>query len=150
MSAPKLSQPAADLNCEDAGQSVARAFLDAEEVRGSNPLAPTNESPGQRPFLARPVQKEGGDGSGLKQLETAFRARDAGVRYGDLTYREVAPLATSGAVAIVPLGCTEQQGPHLPVDFDTWFAEALMTAASEKAQESSDVQSLVLPALLPA
>jgi hypothetical protein len=78
-------------------------------------------------------KKGGGDGSGLKQLETVFRARDTGVRYGDLTYREVARLATSGAVAIVPLGCTEQQGPHLPVDFDTWFAEALMTAASEKA-----------------
>jgi hypothetical protein len=29
------------MNCESAGQSVAPAFLDAEEVRGSNPLAST-------------------------------------------------------------------------------------------------------------
>ena len=32
------------LNCEDAGQRVARAFLDTEEVGGSNPPAPTTSA----------------------------------------------------------------------------------------------------------
>jgi creatinine amidohydrolase len=47
----------------------------------------------------------------------------------------------------VPTGCTEQQGPHLPVDFDTWFAERLMHAAADVAQNEYAVDALVLPAL---
>jgi hypothetical protein len=33
------------LSCEVADQSIVRAFLDTEEVRGSNPLAPTSKRP---------------------------------------------------------------------------------------------------------
>jgi hypothetical protein len=32
------------LSCEHAGQSLVQAFLDTEEVRGSNPQAPTKEA----------------------------------------------------------------------------------------------------------
>ncbi len=52
-----------------------------------------------------------------------------------------------GWLAVIPTGCTEQQGPHLPVDFDTWFAETLMVAAAEKAAQEYAVQALVLPAM---
>ena len=45
------------------------------------------------------------------------------MRYGDLTYEQIRDCASRGWLAIVPTGCTEQQGPHLPVDFGTWFAE---------------------------
>lgn len=69
------------------------------------------------------------------------------LRFGDLTYEEIAERARRGAVAIVPIGCTEQQGPHLPVDFDTWFAERLMLAAAQKADRDHGVSALVLPAL---
>jgi creatinine amidohydrolase len=48
---------------------------------------------------------------------------------------------------VIPLGCTEQQGPHLPVDFDTWFAESLMVAAAEQAAREHAIQALVLPAM---
>lgn len=68
------------------------------------------------------------------------------MRYGELTYEEIAAYATAGAVAVVPAGCTEQQGPHLPVDVDSWFAESLMVAAAERAA-ASGVQALVLPVL---
>jgi hypothetical protein len=34
---------------------------------------------------------------------------------------------------LVPSGYTEQQGPHLPVDFGTWFAETHLLAASDEA-----------------
>ncbi len=34
-------------------------------------------------------------------------------------------MAARGWLVIVPTGCTEQQRPHLPVDFDTWFVERL-------------------------
>jgi creatinine amidohydrolase len=69
------------------------------------------------------------------------------MRFGDLTFEEVRDAAQGGSIAIVPMGCIEQQGPHLSVDFDTWFAETLMTAGSDAATERHGVSSLVLPAL---
>ena len=67
------------------------------------------------------------------------------MKYGGLTYEEIRDTAHQDCLAIVPTGCTEQQGPHLPVDFDTWFADHVCTAASEKAEPRPGVQSLVLP-----
>ena len=69
------------------------------------------------------------------------------MRYGDLTYEEIRERADQGCLAIVPTGCTEQQGPHLPVDFDTWFVEQLCDAASDRAARDHGVRSLVLPAI---
>jgi creatinine amidohydrolase len=69
------------------------------------------------------------------------------LKYGDLTYQEIHDRITAGWLALVPTGCTEQQGPHLPVDFDTWFAETLLVAASDEAAKDYGVESLVLPAL---
>ena len=44
------------------------------------------------------------------------------MRFGELTYEEVRDKARAGLrpgeagwLAVVPTGCTEQQGPHLPV-----------------------------------
>ena len=68
-------------------------------------------------------------------------------RYDRLTYLEIRQRAEAGWLAIVPTGCTEQQGPHLPVGFDTWFAEALMLAGAERAAQLYEVQALVLPAM---
>lgn len=48
---------------------------------------------------------------------------------------------------MVPTGCTEQQGPHLPVDFDIWFTEHVILAASEKAELDFGIHSLVLPVI---
>lgn len=69
------------------------------------------------------------------------------MHYGDCTYQEIAALADDGAVAVVPLGCTEQQGPHLPVDFDTWFSGALAAAAASQAEAEHSLRVLVLPVL---
>lgn len=67
------------------------------------------------------------------------------MRFGELTYDEIAQGASQGAVAVLPTGCTEQQGPHLTVDNDTWFAEALTLEAAE--QVAPEVTAVVLPAL---
>ena len=67
------------------------------------------------------------------------------MRFGDLTFREIRERAKEGWLAIVPTGCTDQQGPHLPVDFDTWFAETVCLAAAELAMEKHGVKALVLP-----
>ncbi len=69
------------------------------------------------------------------------------VRFGDCTYREIRERARADWLAIVPTGCTEQQGPHLPVDFDTWFVEAVTEAAAERAARKFGVGALVLPAV---
>jgi creatinine amidohydrolase len=68
-------------------------------------------------------------------------------QYGNLTYQEIRDRAAEGFIAIVPTGCTEQQGPHLPVDFDTWFAERLMWAVAARARSEYGINALVLPAL---
>ena len=69
------------------------------------------------------------------------------MRFGDLTFQEIRERAEAGWMAVVPTGCTEQQGPHLPVDFDTWFAETVCLAAARQAAEKYGVNALVLPAL---
>ena len=58
----------------------------------------------------------------MSQFHTASR------RFGDLTDLEIRECARQDWLVVIPTGCTEQQGPHLPVDFDTWFAETLMVA----------------------
>lgn len=69
------------------------------------------------------------------------------MEFGKCTYQEIKEYAEAGAIAILPTGCTEQQGPHLPVDFDTWFAHEVCRKASDKAYRDTSVRSLVLPAL---
>ena len=49
-------------------------------------------------------------------------------KYTDYTYLEIKDFIDKGCLAILPTGCTDQQGPHLPVDFDTWFAETIALA----------------------
>jgi mycofactocin precursor peptide peptidase len=44
---------------------------------------------------------------------------------GDLAWPDVAERAAAGAVLAVPLGATEQHGPHLPLSTDTDIAVAL-------------------------
>ena len=71
----------------------------------------------------------------------------ASVRFGDLTFAEIAASAAAGAVAVIPTGCTEQQGPHLPVDFDTWMVTAVAEAAAGQARNRHAADVLVLPTL---
>jgi len=69
------------------------------------------------------------------------------MKFGDLTYQEIKEAAQSDWIVLVPTGCTEQQGPHLPVDFDTWFAEKVCNEVSKKSYEDFDINSVVLPAI---
>ena len=69
------------------------------------------------------------------------------MRFGDLTFQEIRERAREGWLAIVPTGCTEQQGPHLPVDFDTWLAETVCLSAAQRAADRYGLKALVLPAL---
>jgi mycofactocin precursor peptide peptidase len=55
------------------------------------------------------------------------------MRLGDATWPEAAGLGR--ATLVVPLGATEQHGPHLPLDTDTRIAVALAEAAAVDARE---------------
>lgn len=68
------------------------------------------------------------------------------MKYSSLTHLEIREHVEAGCLAVIPTGCTEQQGPHLPVDFDTWFCETVCFAAAQRAQEQG-IRVLVLPAL---
>jgi creatinine amidohydrolase len=69
------------------------------------------------------------------------------MRFDELTFQEIRERADSGWLVVVPTGCTEQQGTHLPVDFDTWFVETVCLAAARQAADQYGVNTLVLPAL---
>lgn len=70
------------------------------------------------------------------------------MRFGDLTYQEIRELSRNkAAVVVIPTGCTEQQGPHLTVDFDSWFVEDVCVESSNAALERFDVASIILPTL---
>lgn len=70
---------------------------------------------------------------------------DDSVRFGDMTFEEIRTSAHAGAIVVLPTGCTEQQGPHLAVDFDTWFPEALLAEAADHV--APEIEVIVLPAL---
>jgi creatinine amidohydrolase len=55
-------------------------------------------------------------------------------RWSDLAWPELAELRTrgDGEVGLVPVGATEQHGPHLPSGTDTIVASALCDAVSER------------------
>jgi len=65
----------------------------------------------------------------------------AEVRWAALTMDEVGEAAKAGALAVLPVGATEQHGPHLATGTDTLLAERV---SHDAAARTGDV---VLPAL---
>ncbi|WP_205857701.1 mycofactocin biosynthesis peptidyl-dipeptidase MftE [Phytoactinopolyspora endophytica] len=63
-------------------------------------------------------------------------------RLGDMTFPEAEATAAAGAVLAVPVGSTEQHGPHLPLSTDADLADAL---CRRLAEERADV--VVAPVL---
>ncbi len=62
---------------------------------------------------------------------------------GDLTWPEVSQRAAAGALLAIPIGSTEQHGPHLPLSTDTDIAIALC----ERFTQATDVDVVVAPAV---
>jgi creatinine amidohydrolase len=69
------------------------------------------------------------------------------MRYTDLTYEELRDLVPQVRAVFIPLGCTEQQGPHLPTDFDTWMITRLCQDIAERLQQEHGELVLVMPTL---
>lgn len=64
-------------------------------------------------------------------------------RWADLAWPDFAGLDPQRTVAVLPLGATEQHGPHLPLSVDTDIVEALLQRAAEHLP--ADLSVLVLP-----
>lgn len=64
------------------------------------------------------------------------------VRLGDRTATQLGELAARHATVLVPVGATEQHGPHLPIDTDTFLAEHFALRCAERVEDV-----LVAPAI---
>jgi creatinine amidohydrolase len=53
-------------------------------------------------------------------------------RLSDTAWPEAAELAGAGSILLIPLGSTEQHGPHLPLTTDTDIALAIATGAARR------------------
>ena len=53
----------------------------------------------------------------MRVLQLALRA--VGTRWEQLTWPDVADAVTDATIVLVPVGATEQHGPHLPPSTDT-------------------------------
>ena len=60
---------------------------------------------------------------------------------------ELRALAEAGAVVVMPVGATEQHGPHLPVGTDTWGVEWVARAAAARVASTGGARVLVAPTL---
>lgn len=68
------------------------------------------------------------------------------IYYADLTSQEIAEAAKADAIVVLPTGCTEQQGPHLPVDVDSFLITSFLSEAANLAWQEG-IEVYVLPAL---
>jgi creatinine amidohydrolase len=66
--------------------------------------------------------------TGAERRERAGSAR----RWAENAWPELCELAAAPEVGLVPVGATEQHGPHLPTGTDTMIATALCDAASAR------------------
>jgi creatinine amidohydrolase len=62
-----------------------------------------------------------------------------------LSWSEVTQLDRDRTVAVLPTAATEQHGPHLPLDTDTYLCTRVVEAAAHRAQRGGSV--LVAPTL---
>lgn len=68
------------------------------------------------------------------------------MRWGEMTREDIGAAAGRNALAVVPLGCTEQHAFHLPVDTDTYQVERATVDAARLAGERG-IEVVVLPSL---
>lgn len=67
--------------------------------------------------------------------------------YRELTTDEIREAADQDYIVVLPTGCIEQHGPHLPVDADFWGFEETLAEAAERARERHGLKVIVMPAI---
>ena len=83
--------------------------------------------------------------TGARQANSAYHRRVAFPNMlGNSTSRQ---LHNASVVVVIPVGSTEQHGPHLPLDTDTRIATAVAEAAADELGRGSAQPALVGPAV---
>jgi creatinine amidohydrolase len=67
------------------------------------------------------------------------------VWFDKLTSQEVDALDRRRTILALPTGCTEQQGPHLPIDGDTYLVTLFLSEAARLARKDGIVVYLLPP-----
>ncbi|MCC6847103.1 MAG: creatininase family protein [Deltaproteobacteria bacterium] len=108
-----------------------------DEAAASVPgAAPPAAADGASPGFATAASAAAGPPGG-PHAASPPPAADDGRRLGDRTWPELATaLAAEPRVALVPLGATEQHGPHLPCATDTWIGDALAARLAARFPEA--------------
>lgn len=68
------------------------------------------------------------------------------VWFDKLTSPEIDALDRESTILVLPAGCTEQQGPHLPIDADTFQVSLFLSEAALRARREG-IAVYVLPAI---
>ncbi|MBP1990227.1 creatininase family protein [Paenibacillus eucommiae] len=61
----------------------------------------------------------------------------------NLTWQEIAKVDWSRTIVLIPVGATEQHGPHLPVDTDTFIVNRL----AEEVEKANPLRMMLTPAM---
>ncbi len=72
--------------------------------------------------------------------------RSGSLSWAEMTAAEVVSSAREDAILIVPVGSTEQHGPHLPSGVDTVLASAVASSVAARLRQAS-VPAIVAPSL---
>ena len=54
-------------------------------------------------------------------------------RFEDMTWPEVNAAVEAGKIPVIPIGTTEQHGPHLPLKIDRWTSTSICDEAAKRA-----------------
>lgn len=65
------------------------------------------------------------------------------IYYDDLTWPEINQAVQAQKVVLLPIGSTEQHGPHLPLDVDNFLARSVCVAAAKRAPR----ELLIMPTI---
>jgi len=67
------------------------------------------------------------------------------ILYTKLTNAEIKKAIAEGYMVIIPMGCIENHGPHLPVDMDNSILDTVLPRALKIANREHGVKGLLLP-----
>jgi creatinine amidohydrolase/Fe(II)-dependent formamide hydrolase-like protein len=121
----------------------------ARRRRERSPSPLPAAAPAKSPLLpgsrSRPATRAAGRSQLAPPAPPAPPAADlADILVAHLTWEEARDRFRAAEIALLPVGSTEQHGPHLPLDTDSFDAEYL---AIEAAQRVSRPRPLVLPTI---
>ncbi len=137
-----LRQPLTELLGRHAGGIVRRAGRRWLAVASPAGGAGASQAPSRMPRAAPPRERVRAEPQPSARTRAAAELADILVAH--MTWEEARDRFRAAGIALLPVGSTEQHGPHLVLDTDTYDAEYL---AIEAAKRVTRPRPIVLPAI---